>query len=129
MFISKEEVEAKTGVEVDAQLLALAQTMIEAYIGKDEVQVESAEDMAILANATAFQAVYIKENPAAVMGQAALKTITDNTSTTTFLYEEMSPFMSPWAVRVCKRLSWTGSRSIHTGPMHDRVRPLGWEYE
>jgi hypothetical protein len=128
MFISKEQVLSMTNVEVGSELLALAQTMIEAYTGKDEVEIEDAGDLAILGRATAFQAVYIKDNPSSVLGQAALKTITDNTSTTTFLYEEMSPFMSPWSVRVCKKLSWLGSRSVHTGPVFDRSRPLGWEY-
>jgi hypothetical protein len=129
MFISKEQIKSKTGVDITATVLALAQTMIETYVGKDEAEVERAEDAETLGRAVLFQALYINDDPTAVFEQAAVVQIQGNEAMTTFDTSKFSPFMSPWAVKACEKLSWLGSRSIHTGPVFDYARPLGWEYE
>lgn len=127
MFTTVERVYEMTGYQVTEFNLALAQTMIEAYVGKVEADVVDASDFAILGRATAFQAVYIKENPDDVLEQAPVKSLGQNESVTVFDVEKWSPFLSVWVIMACNGLSWRRSRSIKTGPVLDR--PIeGWAY-
>lgn len=129
MFITKEQIKERTGYDIDGTTLALAQMMVEAWIGRAEEEVSEASDMAALGRATAFQAIYIDDSRETIE-QAGIVTTTANGSTITFDVENMAPHMSPWAVRTCKGLSWYKARCVHTGPIFDRL-PAGsrWEYE
>lgn len=127
MFISREEVQSRSGIPVTQDILILAQTMIEAYIGREESEVTEASDQSTLAKATMFQALYIRENTDIVLEQAAVKSLSQNESVIEFNAELFAPFMSPWAVAACKRLSWMGTRTVHTGPIFDGPRwNLSW---
>lgn len=121
MFITKEEVVSRAGRTVEGSTLALAQTMIETWIGKDEAEVSDGGDRAVLAKATMFQAIYLNENPDTVLEQAGVVQLSQNESVITFNTELFAPFMSPWAVMACKKLSWMGTRSVHTAPINRRV--------
>src|SRR6478735_2786582 len=110
MFITKEQIAQKTGITVEAQTLQVAQFMIEAWVGKTEAEIDSAGNLAILANATAFQAIYLGNSTELILEQAAIKSIVANESTTVFDTDMFSPFMSPMAVLTCRKLSWMGSR-------------------
>jgi|SRR6478735_11048522 len=129
MFISRDEIKSRSGKDISQDTLALANSMIETYIGKDEAEVEDSSDLAVLAKATMFQAIYIDGNDE-VLEQAAITAITSNSSTITFASGAMAPHMSPWAVRACKSLSWYGTRSVKVGKILDSPRRrLGWLYE
>jgi hypothetical protein len=125
MFISKEEIAERTGITVSQQTLQLAQLMIEAWVGKDEAEVNDAGDFAILGNATLFQAVYLgDENATDMLQQAAVKSMVVGETNTSFDTDMFSPYMSPWAIKTCRRLSFVGSRSVRTGPVFEYPRTL-----
>ena len=129
MFVSREEIAERTGITVEPQTLQLAQLMIEAWVGKDEAEVSDAGDFAILGKAVLFQAVYLSDDNATdMLQQAAVKSMTVGESTTAFDADLFSPYMSPWAIKTCKRLSFVGSRSVRTGPWSDGLRAVyRWE--
>lgn len=117
MFISKEEIEAQTGYVISGVTLSTAQLMIEAYVGKDESEVEDASDVAILGRAVLFQAVYMNNSRNDLLEQAAIKQMGTTDSNTVFNTDLFAPFLSPWAMKSCEKLSWRGTRSVHTGAM------------
>lgn len=121
MFITREQVADITGVTVDQATLATAQAMIEAYVGRTEMDIVDASDKATLGRATMFQAVYINGQALDVLEQVAVKSMTVGSTNTTFDTSMMAPYLSPWAKMACQRVSWRGSRSVHTGP----IRPYG----
>lgn len=122
MFISKEEIKSATGKDIDSQTLAIAQTIIEAFVGKSESEVEDAGDAGILGRAVLFQAVYLGDDAALILEQAAVKSIVANESTTEFDLNMWAPYLSPFAVMSCQKLSWYGTRSVYTGKMIQRGR-------
>ena len=119
MFVTVEETKRLTGYDVTLQTVTQAQTMIEVWIGRTEVDINNASDLALLEKAAAFQAAYIHANPEIAFEQVALESLREGETTTVFDTDNFSPFMSPWAVRACGRLSWARARSIRTGPMFD----------
>ena len=124
MFVSREEITERTGRTVDQQTLQIAQLMVEAWVGKDEAEVNDAGDFAVLGRAVMFQALYLGDSPDLILEQAAVKSIVANESTTVFDTSMFAPYMSPWAIQACKRLSWTGSRSVATGPWNNVPAPV-----
>lgn len=122
MFTTREAILEKTGVDVDNQTLATAQMMVEAYIGKVEQDITDAGDTALLGRAVTFQAIYINGQVMDILELVAQKSTSIGETTSTFQTELMAPFMSPWAAITCRRLTWMGTRSVHTGPVFDRTR-------
>lgn len=128
MFISKEQIAARSGYDIDQETLSLAHLMIETWVGRTEPEIEDGSDLAILANATMFQAIYISENGDVALVEAAVKSKTVGESTSVLDTEKFSPYLSVWAWKACQRLSWMGTRTIHTGPVFDRAPRLQrWE--
>lgn len=115
MFTTRESIKEVTGVEVDQATLATAQMMIEAFIGRAELDVESSTDRNTLGRAVTFQAIYINGQSLDMLEQVALKASTIGATTTTFNTDMLAPLMSPWAVLTCKNLSWRGTRTVKTG--------------
>lgn len=128
MFITKEEIKERSGYDVTPDVLNLAHIMIEAYVGKTEADVADASDRAILGRAVMFQAAFMDKLGPTLMEQVAMKSIVIGETTTIFDTSMFSPYMSPWAVWLCRGLSWNGTRTVHTGPVFDRgpVRTI-WE--
>lgn len=120
MFTTKEAILERTGVEVDGQTLNIAHMMIEAYIGKTEAEIYDAGDRAILGRATMFQAVYVGSLPKTLLEQAAVETTKIGETSIAFNTDMFAPYLSPFAVQICKGLSWKGTRSVHVGPAVDR---------
>lgn len=117
MFITKEAIKDQTGYEIDNVGLNLAQWMVEAWVGKRESEVEDAGDLETLGRAVAFQAIYAKDNVGDMLEQAAVKQVAIGETVSQFDTALFAPYMSPFAVLICKRLSWVGSRSVRTGPI------------
>lgn len=115
MFITKEQVLTMTGYDVDATLLAQAQSIIEVYVGKVEAEVDDATDLALLGKATAYQAAYMKNDGARVFEQAAVTQIGQFGQLVSFNSATDAPFIAPLAAISCRRLTWRRSRSVRTG--------------
>ena len=128
MFITREEINIRTGLPVTQETLVLAQAMIEAYIGRDETEITNSSDKATLAKATMFQSIYIRTNTDIVLEQASVTSLSQNETVVKFNPDMFAPFMSPWAVLACRRLSWVGTRSVTTGAIFgNKPYALSWE--
>ena len=125
MFITREQVADITGVQVDQLTLATAQAMVEAFVGKSELDVVDASDKAALAKAVMFQSVYINGQVQDVLEQVAVKQMTVGATNTTFDTSMMAPYLSPWAKMACQGLSWRGTRSVRVGKTFDYPHS-GW---
>lgn len=115
MFTSVAHTKQITGKDVDLALLNRAQSIIEAFVGKVEANVQDGNDLQLLAKATAYQAAYMQENEAIVYEQIALTSGGQTDSRTDFDQKMFSPFIAPLAVISLKALSFKKSRSIQTG--------------
>lgn len=120
MFTTIDEVEKYTGKTVTNDLIFMAQSLIEAYVGRPEAFVDDQNDKANLAKATAYQAVYMQDNADTVFNQIDAATVASFGSTITFRNDGASPFIAKPAVMACRNLSWRGSRSVAVGKMLDR---------
>lgn len=129
MFTTPEYVQAVTGYTVTVEQVTMAQGLVETLIGRVEAVVTDANDRAILGNAVAYQAAYMRDNPKVVFEQAAVKAVRTGESTVSFDVDQGAPWYAPLAVEACKRLSWRKSRSVRTGPMFNRTRLSSWETE
>lgn len=127
MFTTPEYVEAITGYDVTPEQVTIAQGLIETFVGRVEAVITDANDRAILGNAVAYQAAYMRDNPAVVFEQAAVTAMSSGDMATSFDVARNSPWFSPLAVEACRMLSWKRSRSVKTGPMGYPLRRLRWE--
>lgn len=125
MFTTIEHTAQLTGYTVDNDLLAMAQGVLETYIGKVEAEIEDAVDKALLANATAYQAAYMQENYSTVFGQVPI-TRSTVMGASVALADSSSPYIAGLARMACSKLSWRRSRSVHTGPLTDNPSSLGY---
>jgi hypothetical protein len=127
MFTTATEVKTITGKIVDAALVARAQYVIEAYIGKFESEITDTKDDEILKRAVAYQAAYMLNNEDIVYEQMAVSTTGQNDAYTTFKQgDTASPFIAPMAVMICNKLSFIRSRSVYTGKSSDAVAEVEW---
>jgi len=127
MFTTAIEVKTITGKIVDAALVARAQYVIEAYIGKFEAEVTDTKDEEILKRAVSYQAAYMLNNEDIVYEQMAVSTTGQNDAYTTFKQgDTTSPFIAPLAVMICSKLSFLRSRSVYTGKMNDALVSVDW---
>src|SRR3954470_19503914 len=127
MFITAEEVMASTPyTDITNDQVRQANFIIEAYVGRTESEVDNARDLALLARATAFQAVYMRQNPEIVYEQAKVQMLNAGGNMTTFDTKGDAPFIAPLAEKVCKKLSWRGTRSVRTGTWHQRQTRVEW---
>jgi hypothetical protein len=119
MFTTVDDVWTITGYEVDENILAQAQAIVESFVGRLEVEVTNAVDLMILGRATAYQAAYISNNPGRIFEQAAVSQIGQFGQLVTFRSDdEASPFVAPLAKLACKKLSWKRMRSVKTGSIY-----------
>lgn len=127
MFINIDGVKDVTGVDVERTDIILAQHVIEAFVGKNETEVQDADDIALLAKAVAFQAVYMLNNYDRVYQQVALVQMGQQDGQMTLDRDMAAPFIAPLAVLTLRNLTWRRSRSVKTGPMFHNRRPVRWE--
>ena len=127
MFTTAIEVKTITGKIVDAALVARAQYVVEAYIGKFEDEVTNTKDLEILKRAVAYQSAYMLNNEDIVFEQMAVSTVAQNDAATTFKAgDAASPFVAPMAVMICNKLSFMKARSIYTGKAVDESIDVDW---
>jgi hypothetical protein len=115
MFTTINDVKLYTGYDVTNAIITRAQSIIEIYVGRDEIDIEDVSDKIILNKMTAYQAAYMLENEDMVFKQVALTAQGQTDSNITFDKSMLAPFMSPLAVLAANGLSFNKSRSYKTG--------------
>jgi len=127
MFTDRETASSLTNREITSDLLFRAQSIIETYVGKVDVEVLDSRDRTWLGRATAYQAAYMMDNEDIVYEQIAAKTTGQNDSLISFKDgDNASPWIAPLAVMACKRLTFMNSRSITTGKVSQRRKLYSW---
>ncbi len=115
MFSTINSVQEYTGYEVSLDLIKRAQGIIEIFVGKDEIDIDSPSDLLLLDKMTAYQAVYMLENEDLVFKQIASPSLNLGGSIQSFDTKMMAPFMAPLAVIASNGLSFHKTRSYKTG--------------
>jgi hypothetical protein len=107
-------------------LIKRAQGIIESYIGKDEVDIESASDLLVLDKMTAYQTAYMIHNEDTIWEQVALTSQGQTDYIANFNIKMDSPWIAPLAVIAAKSLSWRRSKSFRTGRIFQRQPKTLW---
>ena len=115
MFSTVNSVQEYTGYEVSLDLIKRAQGIIEVFIGRDEIDIDSPSDLLLLDKMTAYQTAYMLENEDLVFKQIASPSLNLNGSIQSLDTKMMAPFMAPLAVIASNGLSFHKTRSYKTG--------------
>lgn len=126
MFTTVNDVKEYTGQDVTLPLIKRAQSLIEVYIGRDEIDIENPSDLMILNKMTAYQAVYMLDNEDVIYKQVAVTSAGSGESSQNFDAAYSAPYMSPLAVIASRALSFNRSRSIKTGKIFQWNRKVDW---
>ena len=126
MFTTVNNVAQYTNKDVDLTLISRAQSIIEIFIGRNEIDIENVNDLAILDKMTAYQAAYMKDNEDIVYSQIATTSSGSGNSSQTFNASMNAPFIAPLAVLAAKGLSFKKPRSIRTGKIFQRS--INWDW-
>lgn len=129
MYTTVDKVKSITGYDVTVDVIERAQYIIETVTGRAESDIESASDLRLLSNATAFQAAYMKDNFARVYEQVALLSKTATDSEIVMNPAMDAPFVAPLAVIAMRGLSWVKSRSIKVGGTYGSYVMPSWEMD
>jgi hypothetical protein len=127
MLSTINSVKEYTGYDVTLPLIKKAQSIIEIFIGKDEIDVESPSDLLLLDKMVAYQAAYMLENEDLVFKQIAATSITSGTSVQNFDRSADAPYIAPLAHMAARGLSWSKGRSIKTGKIFQWPTYLDWK--
>jgi len=122
MFSTINSVMEYTGTDVSLALIKRAQSIVEIYIGRDEIDVLDPGDLMLLDKITSYQAVYMLDNEDVVFKQIALSSQNFGNNTQNYDIAMSSPFMAPLAVLASKGLTFKRGRSIRTGKTFQRNR-------
>jgi len=115
MFSTINSVQEYTGYTVSLDLIKRAQGIIEIFIGKDEIDIDSPSDLLLLDKMTSYQTAYMLENEDLVFKQAALISQGQTDAIVNFDRAMMAPFMAPLAVLAANGLTFNKTRSYKTG--------------
>lgn len=126
MLSTVNSVREYTGYEVTLELIKRAQAVIEIYIGKDEIDIESPADLLLLDKMVAYQTAYMLENEDLVYKQIAASSLNVGGSVQNFNTSMNAPFIAPLAVLAAKGLSFKKSRSFRTGKMFQFPKITKW---
>lgn len=126
MFTTANNVKEYTNLDVTLDLIKRAQSIIEIYIGRDEIDVESPSDLLVLDKMTAYQAAYMFENEETIYKQIAVTSAGSGDSAQNFDGNYSAPYIAPLAVIASRALSFNRSRSIKTGKIFQWNRKVDW---
>jgi len=126
MLSTVNSVREYTGYEVTLDLIKRAQGVIEIYVGKDEIDIDSPADLLLLDKMVAYQTAYMLENEDLVFKQMAVDSSTTGTSLQVFNTEMNAPYIAPLAVLAAKGLSFKKSRSFRTGKIFQFPKITKW---
>lgn len=126
MFTTVNNVKEYTNTDVTLDLIKRAQAVIEIFIGKDEIDIDSPSDLLLLDKMTAYQAAYMLENEDVVYKQIASNSVGSGDSAQNFNAAMSAPFIAPLAVFAAKGLSFKKARSIKTGKIFQWPTYIDW---
>jgi hypothetical protein len=126
MFTTVNNVKEYTNKDVTIDLVMRAQSVIEVYIGRSEIDIESPNDLIILDKMTAYQAAYMVDNEDIVFSQIATTNSGSGDSSQNYNTMMNAPWIAPLAVLASRGLSFTRGRSIRTGKIFQRTRKWDW---
>jgi hypothetical protein len=126
MFSTINSVLTYTNKEVTLDVIKRAQSIVEIYVGKDEIDVENPSDLLVLDKMTAYQAAYMVDNEDVVYSQIASTSVGSGDSAQNFNTAMSSPWIAPLAVMAARGLSFKKPRSIRTGKIFQLPRRIDW---
>jgi hypothetical protein len=126
MFTTVNNVKEYTDADVTLDLIKRAQAVIEIFVGKDEIDIDSPSDLLLLDKMTAYQSAYMLENEAVVYTQIAANSVGAGDSAQNFNTAMSAPFIAPLAVMAAKGLSFKKPRSIRTGKIFQWPTYIDW---
>ena len=103
-----------------------AQSIIEIFIGKDEIDIENPSDLLILNKMTAYQSAYMVDNEDTIYNQVAVTSQGQTDFLIAFDGKMSAPWMAPLAVIASRGLSFKKPRSIKTGKIFQWPTYLDW---
>lgn len=126
MLSTVNSVKEYTGYDVSLDLVKRAQAIIEIYVGKDEIDIESPSDLLVLDKMVSFQAAYMIENEDIVYKQIAATSVGAGDSAQNYNSAMSAPFIAPLAVLAASALSFRKGRSIKTGKIFNWPTFIDW---
>lgn len=118
----------KTDKDYESRALILrAQAIVEAFIGKSEIDIDNPSDLLILDKMTAYQTAYMFTNEAIIYEQIAVTSQGQTDYLVNFNDKMMSPWIAPLAVITSNSLSWNKSKSIRTGKIFQKQNLPSWK--
>jgi hypothetical protein len=126
MFSTTNSVKEYTGYDVTLDLIKRAQGIVEIFVGKDEIDIESPTDLLILDKMTSYQAAYMLENEDLVFKQIASQSINSGGSSQSFDTKMFAPYIAPLAILAANGLSFKKSRNIKTGKIFQSASSSIW---
>ena len=98
MLSTVNSVKEYTGYDVTQELINRAQALVEIYVGKDEIDIQSPSDLLLLDKMVAYQTAYMLENEDIVFKQIAASTYDSKMN---------APFIAPLVVIASNGLSFS----------------------
>lgn len=127
MFSTVNSVKEYTGYDVSLDLIKRAQSIIEIYIGRDEIDITDPSDLLLLDKITSYQTAYMIDNEEIVYKQVAvISQGGQSTGSVNFDGRMDAPWIAPLAVLASKGLTWKRSKSFRTGKIFQNYPKLGW---
>lgn len=126
MFTTVNNVKQYTNKDVTNDLIARAQSVIEIFIGKGEIDIENVNDLAILDKMTAYQAAYMVDNESIVYSQIAATSVGSGDNAQNYDTKMSAPWIAPLAVLAARGLSFNKARSVRTGKIFQRNIRWDW---
>ena len=127
MFSTVNSVKEYTGYDVSLGLIKRAQAIVEIYVGRDEIDIESPSDLLLLDKITSYQTAYMLENEDIVFKQVALTSQGQTDALINFNSKMDAPFIAPLAVLASKGLTFKRSKSFRTGKIFQLPARLDWK--
>ena len=126
MLSTVNSVKEYTGYDVTLDLIKRAQAVVEIYIGKDEIDIDSPADLLLLDKMVSYQTAYMLENEDLVFKQMASTSSGFNETSIEFDLKMNAPFIAPLAVLAARGLSFKKSRSFSTGKIFQFPKITKW---
>jgi hypothetical protein len=126
MLSTVNSVKEYTGQDVTLDLIKRAQAIVEIFIGRDEIDVQSPSDLLLLDKMTAYQSAYMMDNEELIYKQIAALSVGSGDSSQNYNTTMSAPFMAPLAVIAARGLTFKRSRSVNTGKIFQWPTYLDW---
>jgi len=126
MFTTVNNVREYTNKDVTVDLIKRAQSIIEIYVGRSEIDIDRTDDLILLEKMTAYQAAYMLDNEDLIYNQIASMSVGSGDTAQNFDTTMSSPFIAPLAVLSARGLSFNRGRSIKTGKIFQWNRKIDW---